>query len=280
MEKPAGEQSEKLYVIGAFAKLTGVTERTLRFYDRKGLLKPSSRNDHGHRFYSDRDIFQLQKIMVLKYLDFSLEEIEQYLQRHEEDFRHTLDSQYELLLRKKQQLEHVLGTMERMKELMQDTNALDIHLLLMLIHSLQHEEKQKEWLQSQLPSSIVNVIFMEGMSKEERLKVEREIIGYTAELRRFYKKGRSPRDAEVIAVSLRLAAVYEQLLGPTLQSLSEDELAQFEAIEEEQNELDPVLFPNMFTPEEEAFFKEVFEHLDLKGNEKKEGEEDGKQQLE
>ncbi|WP_353961243.1 MerR family transcriptional regulator [Paenibacillus sp. S-12] len=57
-----------MYTVKAFAKLTGVTERTLHFYDRKGLLAPSSYNEHGHRLYSKDDIPTMQKIITLKYL--------------------------------------------------------------------------------------------------------------------------------------------------------------------------------------------------------------------
>ena len=61
------ENKEMIYPIGAFAKMTAITERTLRYYDRKGLLKPSSRNEQGHRYYTDKDLIQLQKILTLKY---------------------------------------------------------------------------------------------------------------------------------------------------------------------------------------------------------------------
>jgi len=274
-DKQHDKQHDKLYVIGVFAKLTGVTERTLRFYDRKGLLKPSARNEHGHRFYSERDIYQLQKIMVLKYLDFSLEEIEQYLQRHEEDFRLTLDSQYELLLRKQKQLERVIGTIERMQYLLQDAGSVDINLLLLLIHSLQHEESQKVWLQSQLPSSLVNVIFMEDKTADERLDIERQMIACMTEIKGLYKEGRTPTDPEVVEAASRLAAVYEMLLGPALKTLSPEELALFEKLEDGLNELDPMLFPNIFTPEEEFFFKQTFAHIEELGNSEGNGDHNG-----
>jgi len=54
---------------------TGVTTRTLRFYDRKGLPKPSHLSESGRRFYTDKDLLTLQNILVLKYLGYSLDEI-------------------------------------------------------------------------------------------------------------------------------------------------------------------------------------------------------------
>ena len=64
-----------IYKTGEFAKLANVTERTLRYYDRIGLLKPSSILSNGYRQYTDSDLLKLQKILSLKHLGFSIEEI-------------------------------------------------------------------------------------------------------------------------------------------------------------------------------------------------------------
>lgn len=66
---------KKYYKTGEFAKLANVTERTLRYYDRIGLLKPSSILSNGYRQYTDSDLLKLQKILSLKHLGFSIEEI-------------------------------------------------------------------------------------------------------------------------------------------------------------------------------------------------------------
>ena len=49
-----------MYAIGVFAKKTGVTIRTLRFYDEKNLLRPSYVSESGRRYYKDEDIPTLQ----------------------------------------------------------------------------------------------------------------------------------------------------------------------------------------------------------------------------
>lgn len=65
----------KLYKTGQFAKLANVSERTIRYYDKIGLLKPSFVMENGYRQYSDLDLLKLQKILSLKHLGFSIEEI-------------------------------------------------------------------------------------------------------------------------------------------------------------------------------------------------------------
>ena len=63
------------YKTGQFAKMANVSERTIRYYDKIGLLKPSFVMENGYRQYSDLDLLKLQKILSLKHLGFSIEEI-------------------------------------------------------------------------------------------------------------------------------------------------------------------------------------------------------------
>lgn len=63
------------YKTGQFAKLANVSERTIRYYDKIGLLKPSFVMENGYRQYSDLDLLKLQKVLSLKHLGFSIEEI-------------------------------------------------------------------------------------------------------------------------------------------------------------------------------------------------------------
>lgn len=66
--------------IGELAKQTGLSIRTLHYYDEVGLLSPSHRTEVGHRQYSARDIIRLQQILSLRQLGFSLKEIRECLE--------------------------------------------------------------------------------------------------------------------------------------------------------------------------------------------------------
>lgn len=68
-------KKEGFYSSGEFAKMARVTLRTLRFYDKKNILKPSFVTEKGSRFYTEEDFARLQQILLLKHLGFSLEEI-------------------------------------------------------------------------------------------------------------------------------------------------------------------------------------------------------------
>ncbi|SCW80620.1 DNA-binding transcriptional regulator, MerR family [Paenibacillus tianmuensis] len=65
--------------IGDLANLTGLTVRTLRFYDQIGLFSPSEHTESGHRLYNESDLARLHQILSLKELGLSLEEIKSVL---------------------------------------------------------------------------------------------------------------------------------------------------------------------------------------------------------
>jgi len=68
-------EKEKLLTVGELAQKSGVTVRTLQYYDKNGLLAPSKYTEGGRRMYSMKDVLRLQQILFLKSLGFSLKEI-------------------------------------------------------------------------------------------------------------------------------------------------------------------------------------------------------------
>ena len=68
-----------MYKIGEFSKIVNIPVRTLRYYDEFGILVPEESDKYtGYRYYSDHNIEECNTIMLLKSLDFSLEEIKKY----------------------------------------------------------------------------------------------------------------------------------------------------------------------------------------------------------
>jgi DNA-binding transcriptional MerR regulator len=82
---PASVADEEPHLqIGEVAERTGVTQRTLRFYEEKGLLKPPSRLEGGFRLYSETDIQRVERIRRLQQLlGFSLAEIKEMVEAEE-----------------------------------------------------------------------------------------------------------------------------------------------------------------------------------------------------
>ncbi len=77
--------------IGELAQKTGLSVRTLHYYDEIGLLSPSHRTEVGYRLYSNQDIIRLQQILSLRQLKFSLKEIGECLENPNFSLQKTID---------------------------------------------------------------------------------------------------------------------------------------------------------------------------------------------
>ncbi|MFF2479888.1 MerR family transcriptional regulator [Paenibacillus sp. NPDC058071] len=241
--------------MGSFADMTSTTGRTLRFYDRKGLLKPSSYNEQGHRTYTDEDLFRLQQILTLKYLDFSLDEIGQYLEQDGKDFHVSLEMQYELLLQKQQHIQRIVAAIERLRAIIKDNRTIDPGLIMTTIHNIQHEEKQKQWLSDRLPDALVQSLFMSGFSLEERHQIEHEMVIGLNDLLIMFKQALQPEHPLVQERAISLQLILKRLLGQQLQVLEMSETVRV------LEEIDPQLFPSSFEQDFKTYLREVLVHL-------------------
>ncbi len=79
------------------SKITGVSVRTLHYYDAINLLKPAEITQAGYRLYGDEELCRLQSILLFRELQFSLKEIKAILESPKFDFEEVLTNQIELL---------------------------------------------------------------------------------------------------------------------------------------------------------------------------------------
>ena len=91
------------------SKLTGVSIRTLQYYDTIGLLKPSEYTESGYRLYDDTALERLQQILLFKELEFPLKEIKEIMDAPNYDRNKALEQQIELLSLKKEHLENLIN---------------------------------------------------------------------------------------------------------------------------------------------------------------------------
>lgn len=102
--------------INEAAKLTGVTIRTLHYYDQIGLLRPETLTQAGYRLYGEKDMERLSQILFFRELDFPLSQIKEMLDSPSFDRNEALRAQHELLTRKKERLERLIALTERRME--------------------------------------------------------------------------------------------------------------------------------------------------------------------
>ena len=64
-----------MMTVKEIAEMTGVSVRTLQYYDEIGLLPPANRSESGYRLYDDESLERLQQILLFRVLEFSLDDI-------------------------------------------------------------------------------------------------------------------------------------------------------------------------------------------------------------
>ena len=102
--------------ISQVAKLTGVSIRTLQYYDEIGLLKPSKLTAAGYRMYDDNALQILQQILFFKELGFPLKEIKEILEKPDFDRIAAFKKQKELFLLKRDRLDRLIQLLERLEK--------------------------------------------------------------------------------------------------------------------------------------------------------------------
>ena len=101
------------YTAGELAKKCGVSARTVRFYDEKEILIPSGYSESGYRLYDDESAERLQKIVMLRFLDFSIDQISEMMKEENFNVRESLYEQEKLLIEKKEHIQRILDAVKK-----------------------------------------------------------------------------------------------------------------------------------------------------------------------
>ncbi|XCP85906.1 MerR family transcriptional regulator [Roseburia hominis] len=102
--------------ISQVAELTGISIRTLQYYDEIGLLKPSELTQSGYRLYNDEALQKLQQILFFKELGFKLNDIREILQKPNFDRIAAFKKQKELLLLKRNRIDRLIQLLSRLEK--------------------------------------------------------------------------------------------------------------------------------------------------------------------
>lgn len=238
------------YSIGEFSKRTGTSIRTLQYYDEIGLLKPEKNVCSGHRVYKGKDILELQKIVSLKVLGYSLEEIRVMLKMPSLNvsLKETLEQQRKAFEEKRKQIEVSIKALERTMVCLEEDEELDSDILMSLINSIQKETEQRLWLEEYVSKETVDGLY--NKPEKESLALDKEFVRLAKEVKRLF--GRKIDDVEV-------QKLVDQHMKATLKYVGEETvyaLGKLENAEEQYNNM----MPSPYTEEEEAWLNEAMEY--------------------
>lgn len=152
-EEDINDMEKEYYTAGELAKLIGVSYKTIRHYHKIGLLEPEKYTDGGYRLYGMKSVEILQRILMLKYLNFSLDEIQKILL--EEEITDTFSKQEKLLQAQKEHISQILKAVQEMQKV-NETERWE--QLLKIIHMTQQKEEIiKQYKESENLQKRINI---------------------------------------------------------------------------------------------------------------------------
>ena len=138
-----------MIAIHEISKLTGITVRTLRYYEEIDLLKPLDKTEGGHRLYGDEELKKLQQIIFLKNLGFKLKEIQKLLNETWE-WSTSLEHQLAFVLEEQEKLKQIENTIIGLKNALAIEGGLNEALIQKMIKLSNRENEKKQAFRKQI----------------------------------------------------------------------------------------------------------------------------------
>lgn len=213
------------YHVGAFARLAGVSVRTLQFYDRQGLLKPSHYSESGQRLYVEDDLIGLQQILALKVLGLTLAEIKRHLKPGQVYLPGILARQKAVLQEKRDYLNAVIQAIAEAEQSIQQ-GPFSWDSIIHILEAIQMEEN-KDWVkkyftpeQEQAMNDMVRQSYSEEAmralsqrgpwSEEDQKRVDQQYAWVAAQLKELLAAGKPAAGPEAQAVVKVYRGLIEQ----------------------------------------------------------------------
>ena len=111
-----------MMTVKEIAEITGISARTLHYYDEIGLLKPTAKSEAGYRLYDDKALETLQQILFFREFDIPLKEIKSIITSPDFDRNQILQMQRKMLVAKKERMERLIASID---DILKGENKMD-----------------------------------------------------------------------------------------------------------------------------------------------------------
>lgn len=201
------------------SSITGISVRTLHYYDEIGLLKPTDKSDAGYRLYDDKALEQLQQILFFREFDIPLKEIKAVMDNPALDRNHILKMQREMLLTKIKRMERLVANID---DILKGDNKMDFaifnktemdEMFQAMVEHMPEEIKQKaidefggldQW----------NEHYIKAISSDEMQKSYRKMVEWYGGKEKYLDTVKNPLSKEVVAsYQKRMDTILEKLAG-------------------------------------------------------------------
>lgn len=199
--------------------LTGISVRTLHYYDEIGLLKPTEKSDAGYRLYDDKALETLQQILFFREFDISLKEIKAVLDNPALDRNQILQVQRKMLVTKKERMERLIASID---DILKGENKMDF-----TIFTKTEVEEMFQTMLEHMPENMRNIAikefgsieqwkkhYMEVVSSEEMQKGYAKVVEWYGGKDKFLSVARTPVSKEVAeSYNQRIEAILQKLIA-------------------------------------------------------------------
>lgn len=201
------------------SELTGISVRTLHYYDEIGLLKPTEKSDAGYRLYDDKALETLQQILFFREFDISLKEIKAVLDNPALERNQILQVQRKMLVTKKERMERLIASID---DILKGENKMDF-----TIFTKTEVEEMFQTMLEHMPENMRNIAikefgsieqwkkhYMEVVSSEEMQKGYAKVVEWYGEKDKFLSVARTPVSKEVAeSYNKRIEAILQKLIA-------------------------------------------------------------------
>lgn len=199
------------------SELTGISVRTLHYYDEIGLLKPTEKSDAGYRLYGDKALETLQQILFFREFDIPLKEIKAVMENPSLDTKQILQMQRKMLVAKKERMERLIASID---DILKGDNKMDF-----VVFNKTEIEEMFQTTFDHMPENIRNLAvkefgsvdkwkqhYMEAVSSEKMQRGYAKVVEWYGGKENFLSVANNPVSKEVAeSYNKRLEAVLQKL---------------------------------------------------------------------
>ncbi len=198
--------------------LTGISVRTLHYYDEIGLLKPTNKSEAGYRLYDDKALEALQQVLFFREFDIPLKEIKAIVENPALDRNQILQMQRNMLTAKKERMERLIASID---DILKGENKMDF-----AVFSKTEMEEMFQTMIEHMPENIRDIAvkefgsierwkthYMEAVSSEKMQKGYAKVVEWYGGKDKFLSVAQNP-------VSKEVAESYQRRLEAILQKLA------------------------------------------------------------
>ncbi|MBI4779798.1 MAG: MerR family transcriptional regulator [Oscillatoriophycideae cyanobacterium NC_groundwater_1537_Pr4_S-0.65um_50_18] len=194
--------------VGDLAKQTGVSVRTLHYYDEIGLLSPSHRTESGYRLYGKENILRLQQIVSLRQIGLSLEEIRECLEQQSFSFDRVIQLHTARLREQIELSQKLLNRLEAIAQAVSSMQTVSVEALIQTIEAMNMLEKY--YTSEQLESLKQR---QELLGEEQIRQVQTDWQDLFEQVRAEMAKGADPASEPVKALARRSIELIQAFTG-------------------------------------------------------------------